>query len=60
MKIIGMLIDDNGRIDNGSSFSVNQAINNGYSCSTSSIQDNILFNNPSKILLYPNPSSSNT
>ncbi len=60
MKIIGMLINDNGRIDNGSSFSVNQAINNGYSCSTSSIQDNILFNNPSKILLYPNPTSSNT
>ena len=60
MKIVGMLIDDSGLIDNGSSSTIADAVNNGFnSCSSSSIE-NILFDGPTQIALYPNPSSEKT
>ena len=60
MKIVGILIDDSGLIDNGSSSTIGDAVNNGFnSCSSSSIE-NILFDGPTQIALYPNPSSEKT
>ena len=60
MKIVGMLIDNSGIIDNGSSTTIADAVNNGFNnCSSSSIE-NILFDGPAQIVLYPNPTSENT
>ena len=60
MKIVGMLIDNSGLIDNGSSSTIADAVNNGFnSCSSSSIE-NILFDGPAQLALYPNPTSENT
>ena len=60
MKIIGMLIDNSGLIDNGSSSTIADAVNNGFNnCSSSSIE-NILFDGPTQLALFPNPTSENT
>ena len=63
MKIVGMLIDANGAIDNGSSSTISDAINNGLNsvnCALSNVQETIIFDEPSKIALFPNPTSGNS
>ena len=60
MKIVGMLINNSGLIDNGSTSTIADAVNNGFnSCSNTSIE-NVLFDGPTQIVLYPNPTSENT
>tara|TARA_B100000900_G_C20601634_1_gene725930 strand:+ start:6435 stop:8480 length:2046 start_codon:yes stop_codon:yes gene_type:complete len=60
MKIVGMLINNSGLIDNGSSSTIADAVNNGFnSCSSSSIE-NVLFDGPTQLALFPNPTSENT
>ncbi len=63
MKIVGLLINANGEIDNGSSSTITDAINNGLNsenCVLTNVQETIIFDEPSKIALFPNPTSGNT
>ena len=60
MKIIGMLIDNSGLIDNGSSSTISDAISNGFNACSSSSIENILFDEPTQLAIYPNPTSDNT
>ena len=54
IHIVGMLIDNDDRIDNGSSTTILSAISTGYvACSTTSIA--IELNGPNRINIYPNP-----
>ena len=54
INIVGMLIDNDDRIDNGSSTTILSAISTGYvACSTTSIA--IELNGPNRINIYPNP-----
>ena len=54
INIVGMLIDNDDRIDNGSSTTILNAISTGYvACSTTSIA--IELNGPNRINIYPNP-----
>ena len=54
INIVGMLIDNDDRIDNGSSTTILSAISTGYvACNTTSIA--IELNGPNRINIYPNP-----
>ena len=54
IHIVGMFIDNDNRIDNGSSTTILSAINTGYvACNTTSI--GIELNGPNRINIYPNP-----
>ena len=57
LHIVGMLFGPDGRIDNGSSTSLNEAISNGFVC------ENIV-SSPliaaDKVSVYPNPAQSET
>jgi hypothetical protein len=62
MKIVGLFIDNTGKIDNASSTDINTAVANGYVVgtmvfdATASIDENII----DQMALYPNPTSSIT
>ncbi|MAW21434.1 MAG: hypothetical protein CMD16_03450 [Flavobacteriales bacterium] len=58
IHIVGMLLDNSGLIDNASSTSIADAINNGYnSCATTSI--GVDLNGPDRINFFPNPATDN-
>ena len=58
MHIVGMLLDNGNLIDNASSTSIDDAINNGYTaCATTSI--GLDLNGPDKVNIYPNPATDN-
>ena len=57
IHIVGMFIDNDNRIDNGSSTTILSAINTGYvACNTTSI--GIELNGPNRINIYPNPAKN--
>ena len=59
MHIVGILINDNGQIDNASSTSLSEAIGNGYnSCGGSTSISNNLESPDNLVKLYPIPSES--
>ena len=59
MHIVGILINDNGQIDNASSTSLSEAIGNGYnSCGGSTSISNNLEAPDNLVKLYPIPSES--
>jgi len=58
IHIVGMLIDNGNMIDNASTSTINDAINNGHtSCTATSI--GLELNGPDKVNIYPNPASDN-
>jgi hypothetical protein len=58
IHIVGMLIDNGNMIDNASTSTINNAINNGYtSCTATSI--GLELNGPDKVNIYPNPATDN-
>ncbi len=60
IHIIGMFIDPNNMIDNGSSTSIATAESNGYhACSATQTSTVLELNGPDKINIYPNPTQEN-
>tara|TARA_A100001037_G_scaffold40582_1_gene31682 strand:+ start:3289 stop:5370 length:2082 start_codon:yes stop_codon:yes gene_type:complete len=60
MHIVGMFIDNSGRIDNASSTTIDQASTNGYSsfCSTTTQAINLEGPENANTQLYPNPTAN--
>ena len=58
IHIVGMLLDNGNLVDNASSSTINDAVNNGYSpCGTTSI--GLELNGPDKVNFFPNPATEN-
>ncbi len=58
IHIVGMLIDNGNRIDNGSSTTITTAVNTGYiACGSTSTSLNL--NGPDRINIFPNPATDN-
>ena len=56
IHIVGMFIDNNNRIDNGSSTTIPSAISAGYvACNTTNL--GLELNGPNRVNIYPNPAS---
>ncbi|MDC3390598.1 T9SS type A sorting domain-containing protein [Flavobacteriales bacterium] len=60
IHIVGMLIDNTNRVDNASSTTISEAINNGLSseCITAT-NIGMELNGPDRVNIYPNPASDN-
>lgn len=58
IHIVGMLLDNSGKIDNGSTSTINTAVNNGYiACGSTTSSLNL--NGPDRINIFPNPATDN-
>lgn len=60
IHIVGMLIDPNNRIDNASSTTIDEAVNNGFVAGDTVTSVTELSQMDAEYSLYPNPSSDNT
>lgn len=58
MHIVGLLMNSQGKIDNGSTSTIEEAETNGYVNGTEIIGTNEFTFNPNQILTYPNPAVS--
>ncbi|MDG2086334.1 MAG: T9SS type A sorting domain-containing protein, partial [Flavobacteriales bacterium] len=60
IHIVGMLLDNTNRVDNASSTTINEAVNNGLSseCITAT-NIGMELNGPDRVNIYPNPASDN-
>tara|TARA_B100000902_G_scaffold99702_1_gene102125 strand:- start:12447 stop:14573 length:2127 start_codon:yes stop_codon:yes gene_type:complete len=58
IHIIGMFIDPNNMIDNGSSTTISEAETNGYYSCYSAPTSTIELNGPDKVNIYPNPAKN--
>ena len=58
IHIVGMLLDNGNLVDNASSTTITDAVNNGFTaCATSTF--GIYLNGPDRVNIYPNPASDN-
>lgn len=56
LHLVGLLIDPNGKIDNGSTAELNEAIQNGFISGTAVTGVTVLGANTKEVRVYPNPS----
>lgn len=55
MHIVGLVMSSDGKIDNGSTSTIDEAVTNGYISGTNVLGTNEFTFNPSEISVYPNP-----
>ncbi len=55
MHIVGLLMNSNGKIDNGSTSTIDEAVTNGYVSGTQVLGTNEIVFSPNEISIYPNP-----